>query len=274
MAIHTVTGGGGIGLSVSEHGNPDGRPILFIHGWSQSALCWAKQYEAADLSQFRLVGFDLRGHGMSDRPSEPEDYSTGDGWADDVAAVIAERGLERAILVGWSYGGMVACDYLRKYGTERVGGVNFVGAAIVLGQSAFGTKIGPGFFEHAPGACTPDLGENIRAIRSFLHGLSFEPLAAEDFETVLAFNMVVPSWVRGAMIQRDVDFAPVLRNLDLPVLVSHGREDKAVLPAMAEYALESCARATASWYEGAGHIPFLEQPERFNRELAAFARGV
>ena len=53
------------------------------------------------------------------------------------------------------------------------------------------------------------------------------------------------------------------------VLVTHGRADTVVLPAMAEHILATCPTAEASWYDGVGHAPHLEEPERFNRELAA-----
>src|SRR4029077_9228056 len=52
---HTVTGGGGLRLHVREWGRASGPPILFIHGWSQNHLCWAKQYESDLADQFRLV---------------------------------------------------------------------------------------------------------------------------------------------------------------------------------------------------------------------------
>jgi non-heme chloroperoxidase len=66
----------------------------------------------------------------------------------------------------------------------------------------------------------------------------------------------------------------VLRALRVPLLVSHGRADTVVLPAMAEHVLATCPVAEASWYEGVGHTPHLEQPDRFNRELAALTRRV
>jgi pimeloyl-ACP methyl ester carboxylesterase len=58
----------------------------------------------------------------------------------------------------------------------------------------------------------------------------------------------------------------------VPLLVSHGRADSVVLPAMAEHVLETCPTAEASWYDAAAHVPHLEEPERFNRELAELAR--
>ena len=90
--VHTVTGGGGLRLHVREWGDPAGPPILFIHGWSQNHLCWAPQYESALADEFRLIAFDLRGHGMSEAPLEPEHYTDGELWADDVAAIIDHLG--------------------------------------------------------------------------------------------------------------------------------------------------------------------------------------
>ena len=60
----------------------------------------------------------------------------------------------------------------------------------------------------------------------------------------------------------------------MPVLVSQGRADTVVLPAMAEHVLATCPVAEASWYDGVGHTTFLEDPDRFNRELAALVRRV
>ena len=78
--IHTVRGGGGLRLHVREWGRPDGPPILFIHGLSQNHLCWARQYQSALADEFRLVAYDLRGHGMSEAPLEPEHYADGRLW--------------------------------------------------------------------------------------------------------------------------------------------------------------------------------------------------
>jgi non-heme chloroperoxidase len=58
----------------------------------------------------------------------------------------------------------------------------------------------------------------------------------------------------------------------VPLLVTQGRSDTVVLPAMAEHILATCPDAEASWYDGVGHVPHLEEPGRFNRELAALAR--
>ena len=272
--IHTLMGGGGVRLHVREWGNPDGTPILFIHGWSQNHLCWAKQYESALTDTFRLVAYDLRGHGMSEAPAEPEHYTDGKLWADDVVAIMDELGLDRPVLVGWSYGAFVICDYVRAHGTDRIAGIEFVEGAVKLGEAAFGTLIGPGFLDHFAHATADDLPTNIWAMRAFLRACVTKPMPAEEYETALCWNIVVPAHVRAALAARVIDCDDVLRTLDVPLLVTHGRADSVVLPAMAEHVLATCPTAEASWYDGVGHVPFLEEPERFNRELAALTQRV
>jgi non-heme chloroperoxidase len=274
MQVHTVTGGGGVRLHVREWGNADGPPILFIHGWSQNHLCWDKQYESALRDEFRLVAFDLRGHGMSEAPPGPEHYTDDRGWADDLAAIIDRLGLERAVLVGWSYGAFVICDYIRAYGQDRVAAINFVEGVVKLGEAAFGTLIGPGFLDHFADATADDLPTNIRGMRGFVRACLAKPVAAEDFETALCWNMAVAPRVRASLGAREIDDDDVLRGLGVPLLVTQGRSDTVVLPAMAEHILATCPAAEASWYDGVGHVPHLEEPGRFNRELAALARRV
>jgi non-heme chloroperoxidase len=274
MQIHTVTGGGGVRLHVREWGRADGAPIVFIHGWSQNHLCWERQYESALRDEFRLVAYDLRGHGMSEAPAGPGPYTDGGLWADDLAAIIDQLGLERAVLAGWSYGGFVICDYLRAYGQDRVAAVNFVEGAVKLAEAAFGTLIGPGFLDHFVDLTADDLPANIRGLRAFLRACLAKPIAAEDFETALCWNMAVAPRVRAGLAAREIDGDDVLCGLAVPVLVTQGRSDPVVLPAMAEHILATCPAAEASWYDGVGHVPHLEAPGRFNRELAALTRRV
>ena len=272
MRTHTVAGGGGLRLHVREWGRADGPPILFIHGWSQNHLCWDKQYESALRDEFRLVAYDLRGHGMSEAPPGPGPYTDAALWADDLAAIIEELSLDRPVLVGWSYGAFVICDYLRAYGQARVAAVNFVEGAVKLGEAAFGTFIGPGFLDHFADATADDLPANIRGMRAFLRACLAKPVPADDFETALCWNMVVAPQIRASLAAREIDGDDVLRALDVPVLVTHGRADTVVLPAMAEHVLATCPAAEASWYDGVGHAPHLEEPGRFNRELAELTR--
>jgi non-heme chloroperoxidase len=272
--IHTVGGGGGLRLHVREWGREDGPPVLFIHGLSQNHLCWAKQYGSVLAREFRLVAYDLRGHGMSQAPLEPEHYTDGELWADDVAAIIEQLRLDRPVLVGWSYGGFVICDYLRAHGQDRIGAVDFVAGGVKLGPAAFGTLIGPGFLDHFADVTADDLPTNIRGMRGLVKGWPATPYPAEEVETLLCSGMTVPARIRANLGAREIDGDDVLRTLQVPLLVTQGRADTVVLPAMAEHVLATCPTAEPSWYEGVGHTPHLEQPERFNHELAALTRRV
>lgn len=269
---HTLRGGGGLHLHVREWGRADGAPIVFVHGLSQSHLCWDKQFESPLREEFRLIAFDLRGHGMSDAPLEAEQYTDGRLWADDLAAIIDELQLERPVLIGWSYGSFVICDYVRVYGQQRIGAIGFVAGAVKLGEAAFGTLIGPGFLDHFADVTADDLAANIRGMRGLVREFAATRLAADDVETLLAAAMVVPARIRANLGARALDCDDVLQRLEVPLLVSHGRQDHVVLPAMAEHVLRTCPTAEASWYDNAAHVPHLEQPERFNRELAELAR--
>jgi non-heme chloroperoxidase len=273
MKTHTVPGGGGLRLHVREWGNPDGPPIVFIHGWSQSHLCWHKQVESPLRDEFRLVAFDLRGHGMSEAPLQSQHYTHAGLWAHDLAAVIDELRLERPMLVGWSYGAFVICDYVRAYGQDQISGINLVAGAVKLGEASFGTLIGPGFLDHFAGATADDLPTNIDAIRGLISVLSARPLPVADTETLLAASMAVPARIRASLAAREIDDDDVLRGLGVPVLVSHGRADTIVLPAMADHILATCPTAQASWYQNTAHVPHLEHSERFNCELAKLARS-
>jgi non-heme chloroperoxidase len=269
---HTVRGGGGLRLHVREWGRADGPPILFTHGWSHSHLCWAKQYGSALADEFRLVAYDLRGHGMSEAPPEPEHYTDGELWADDVAAIIDQLGLDRVVLVGWSYGGFIICDYVRAYGEDRIAAIAFVGGAVKMGARALVTLIGPGFIHHVPGATANDLPNNIRAIRDLVRTMPATPYPPDEAEDMLCSNMAVPARIRDNLVARVIDGDDVLGALRKPLLVAHGRADTIVLPTMAEHVLATCPVAEPSWYDDVGHTPHLERPERFNRELAALTR--
>ena len=272
VVTRSILGGGGVTLHAREWGNPSGPALLFIHGWSQSDLCWRHQVRGDLAETFRIVTFDLRGHGLSEKPAGPEHYADGQLWADDVASVIDQAGLEQPVLVAWSYGGYIVADYLQAYGDTRIGGINLVGAAVILRPPAF-EHIGLGLLENVQEMCVPDLSANIAATQRFLRACTSRPFGQDEMAAALAWNMVVPSTVRSALLSRELDASDILASVSVPVLVTHGQEDAIVLPSMAEHTLTVCPAATASWYDGVGHMPFWEAPDRFAHELAGLTRG-
>lgn len=171
---------------------PSGQPILLIHGFSQCYLAWSKQYRSPLADEFRLVCLDNRGHGMSEKPTALEQYTQADHWAEDVHAVIRGLALRKPILAGWSYGGFIINDYLAEYGQEAVGGINYVCAGVLLGVEKAANTPGRGFTDTVPGLCSENLEDNIQALRPFLHAVFARPPSQDEFEVMVAFNMVVP----------------------------------------------------------------------------------
>jgi len=259
----------GLTISAQDWGNPNGPEILFIHGFSQSHLSWIKQVTSGDLAKaFHMVTYDLRGHGNSDKPLEPERYKTSKYWGDEVQAVMDATGLKRPVLVGWSYGGRIMADYLTIHGSAKLAGLNYVDA----GQKGDPDFFGPNL-RNLPLMASEDLAVNIAATRAFLHDcFSIQP-TQEEYETMLAFNMMVPPKVRLGLSGRPLNVDDMLRNLKLPVLVTHGAEDKNSNLIAAEYTAKMIPGAKLSIYQGVGHSPFFEAAPRFNAELAAFVRS-
>jgi non-heme chloroperoxidase len=274
IKIATVIGGGGVRLHVREWGRADAPPILFVHGWSQHHLAWRRQWESALADEFRLVAVDLRGHGMSEAPAEVEAYTDGDLWAEDIAAIIEQCGLVQPVLASWSFGGFVISDYLRIYGDSAIAGVNYVGWGVVMGNTEEELRfVGRGFHDFYQGAISEDMPTAIAAMRGFVHACLGGPIDQEDLETLIACNVMVPRFTRLALtLRKAIDFTPVIAALDIPILATYGRRDTVALPVAGDHIVAVCRRATSSFYEAAGHAPFLEYPDRFNRELAAFAR--
>lgn len=270
MAALNVITPDGLRLAAQDWGNPQGREILFIHGFNQAHLSWQRQYtDPALIKDFRMVTFDLRGHGASDKPLERERYADDKLWADDILAVMEATGLRRPVIVTWSYGGRVMGDYLRTHGISRIAGINYVAARTVIDPATFGTGR-----QNYPNMQSEDLAANIAGTRGFVRACFARQPSEEDFEVMLAFNMVVPPKVRAHVLGRPADTADVLAKVTCPVLVTHGKEDQILLAPMGEFTATTIKGSKLSMYDGVGHCPFWEDAPRFNRELAAFVKGI
>jgi non-heme chloroperoxidase len=264
----TVKTPDGLTISAQEWGNPAGPEILFIHGFSQSHLSWMRQVEGELAKEFRIVTYDLRGHGNSDKPLDPASYRNSKAWGDEVQAVIDTAGLKRPVLVGWSYAGRVISDYVATHGAGQLAGINFVDASIKADPALAGDNL-----KNLPLMGSEDLVTNISATRTFVHGCFSRQPSADDFETMLAFNMMVPPKVRAGLSGRPLDATEMMSKLKLPVLVTHGSEDRNAKLGVAQYTASVIPGAKLSVYEGIGHSPFYEDAPRFNTELAAFVRA-
>jgi non-heme chloroperoxidase len=259
----------GLTISAQDWGNPDGPGIVFIHGFSQSSMSWIKQVTDPDLArEFHMVTYDLRGHGNSDKPLEPERYRDSKAWADELQAVMNATGLKRPVLAGWSYGGRIMADYLKTYGPGNLAGLNYVDAS----QKSDPAFAGPNL-ANLPLMASEDLATNIEATRRFVRNCFEKQPSQDEYEAILSFNMMVPPKVRAGLSGRMLELDDILKSLKLPVLVTHGDKDKNSNLITAEYTAKMIPGAKLSVYQGIGHAPFFEDTPRFNAELAAFVRS-
>ena len=268
MKHHTITGGGGVQLHVVETGNPSGRPILFIHGFSQCWLAWSRQLNSDLASRYRLVAMDMRGHGSSEKPRDG--YADSKLWADDVDAVIQALGLDHPVVCGWSYGPLVILDYVRHYGEDAIGGMNFVGGVTKLGSDEATSVLTPEFLGLVPGFFAEDAEESTQSLRSLVRMCLAEEPSPEDLDLMLGYNLSVPAYVRRGLFSRSFDNDDLLPMIRKPVLIVHGAQDAVVKPAVVEQHKAGLTRAHVEMMPNAGHAAFWDDAPAFNEHLRAF----
>lgn len=272
MKDHRVTGGGGTQLHVVETGNSQGRPLLFIHGFSQCWLAWSRQINSSLSESNRIAAMDLRGHGLSDKPRDA--YGDSKLWADDVNAVIQSLNLDHPVLCGWSYGSLVMLDYVRHYGDDNLGGLNFVGGVSKLGSDQAMSLITPEFLSLAPGFFSNDVEESVRSLASLLRLCLTEEPTTEELYLLLGYNLSVPPYVRQALFSRSFDNDDLLPTIRRPVLITHGANDGIVKPEVVDQHRAGMPHAQIHMMENTGHAPFWDDAAGFNRRLQSFLEGI
>jgi non-heme chloroperoxidase len=272
IKTHKLTGGGGIQLHLVETGNEKGRPILFIHGASQCWLQWNRQLNSELAQKHRLVALDMRGHGLSDKPHDA--YSDSKLWADDINAVIHALNLDHPVLSGWSYGPLVFLDYIRHYGEDQLGGLQFVGAVTKLGGEEAMSVLTPEFLSLVPKFFSADTETSVRSLKSLLR-LCFnsEPSLSELY-LMLGYNVSVPPHVRQALFSRSFSNDDLLQKIRKPVLITHGVADAIVKPAVVDQHKAAMPHAQVQSMANTGHAAFWDDATGFNRHLHAFCESL
>ena len=257
-------------LAVQEFGDTNGHPVVFIHGFSQSYWCWKKQFHDPRLNQFRMIAFDLRGHGRSGKPLERESYLDSRVWASDLQSIIRSLELVKPVLISWSYSGLIVCDYLRHNNDTAIAGINFVGARTKIGTTEAKKMSGSLFLDLAPGFCSENSEVRLNAVHKFLLNLTNCNIPEPDIYEMLGYNLSVPSQTCRALLERTADNDLVITQLKIPTLITHGSDDTSVLLTMAHHNHSLIKKSTLSIYKKIGHAPFYEDPDRFNSELGEF----
>ncbi|HEX6183460.1 MAG TPA: alpha/beta hydrolase [Pyrinomonadaceae bacterium] len=272
MKSHIIKGGGGVRLHVVETGNPEGRPILFVHGFSQCWLAWGRQMRSDLAEGYRLVALDMRGHGLSDKPRDGYDDSR--AWADDINAAVQELRLDQPVLCGWSYGPLVILDYIRHYGEDGVGGIHFVDGITKLGSDEALSVLTPEFLGLVPGFFSTDVDESVRSLETLLRMCFAREPSAEDLYLMLGYNVSVPPYVRQGLFSRSFDNDDLLPRISKPVLITHGAGDAIVKPTAVEQHRAGLAHAQIQLVADAGHAPFRDDAPAFNRRLREFCESL
>jgi non-heme chloroperoxidase len=268
MKTHRIAGGGGVQLHVVETGNPQGRPIVFIHGASQCCLQWSRQLNSSLAGDHRLLALDMRGHGLSEKP--PNAYNDSKLWADDVNAVIQGLNLDHPVLSGWSYGPLVFLDYLRHYGEDRLGGLQFVGAVTKLGSDEALSVLTPEFLSVVPQFLSTEAETTVRGLEGLLRLCFAQEPSVSELYLMLGYNVSVPPYVRQGLFSRSFSNDDLLPKIRKPVLITHGAADAIVRPAAVEQHKAAMPHAQVQLMAKTGHAAFWDDAPGFNERLRAF----
>lgn len=254
----------GVRLRLCDRGRGE-RPFVLVHGWKQSHRLW--DLTIARLAErHRVVAFDLRGMGESDKPNSRYDF---DELADDLAFVLAALDLHDVTLVGWSMGCTVSLQHLEG-GGPRVGRLVLVNGPVRLTRA-----------DDFPHGLTPARLEGyledmtrywpLRE-RAFLADSLLEA-RREHVDWLLRIALQTPLDVALRLVraQAELDHREVVARLGVPVLALYGRHDPYYPTALADWIVECAPRAQQVIFERSAHcIPF-EEPDAFCAALEDFA---
>jgi pimeloyl-ACP methyl ester carboxylesterase len=243
----------------------EGEPIICIHGVLGSHKQWKYLMAAlAGSGRYQVYAFDLRGYGNSDKPS--------DGYAlpvfvEDLRAAMDALGISRATLVGFSLGLIIVTSFAVKY-PERTRRLVLVGNAAHVPRTP---RISIGaFFSPLLFALKRFTGQWI--VKNFFTNINEKTKA--DFDAVVEDVMRTPLWpqVRSLKAGMAVDLREEVKRMELPVLGIFATGDRLVYLDQAEAMRECIKTGRVEIVENSGHMPMLEQPEKFNKVVLDFLK--
>jgi len=239
----------GVKIYYETHG--EGPALLLSHGYLASAQMWRGQVDAFS-KNYKLVLWDMRGHGRSDYPEDQAQYSE-DATVDDMAAILDAIGAQSAIVGGLSLGGYMSLAFQRKY-SERTRALLIV-------------DTGPGYKNDDARAQW-----NERAVKTAerfeREGVS-QSGGAETREALHRNAIGLALAGRGMLTQRNARVIESLPNIKVPSLIVVGANDMPFLKA-ADYMSAKIPNAQKVVISGAGHAANIDQPAVFNDAILNF----
>jgi non-heme chloroperoxidase len=255
----------------------EGQPVVFSHGWPLSADAFEDQMFFLSSRGFRCIAHDRRGHGRSSQPWRGNDMDT---YADDLAELVAQLDLKKAIHVGHSTGGGEVARYIGRHGTERV-------AKAVLISSITPVMLKS---QRNPGGTPIEVFDELRSKAQSNRAQLWRDLSLPFF----GFNRpgaktseAVRDWFgqQGMMASLPAcyfcieafsrtDLTDDLKRFDVPTLIIHGDDDQIVPYAnAAPLAAKLVRNAQLRTYRGAPHGLCTTRKDQVNEELLGFLRA-
>jgi pimeloyl-ACP methyl ester carboxylesterase len=247
-----------------------GRPVVFLPGWTMSTTFFRHQLPFF-AQHHHAIALDYRGNGRSSPTVVGHTLAT---YARDLRAFLVARDLREAVLVGWSMGAFVAWDYVRQFGSDRLAGLVNIDQPPVESRR----PDWPYRSELLKGCVHLGLiqEDHPAAARQLIPRMFKEPPTAEDEAWMLAEMLRVAPPVAGVTLIADLayDARPLLPQVALPTLLCWGRHSPFTPLPTGEYIAQAQPNARLVVFEESGHCPFLEEPARFNAEVATFIAGL
>ena len=251
-----------------------GRPVILIHGWPLSKEMWEYQVGPLVEAGHRVIKYDRRGFGHSEKPWSGYDY---DALASDLNAIMEELDLTDAVLVGFSMGGGEVVRYLSRYGSSRVAKIVLVAAVTpFLGKTENNPDgVDPSIFAEMLTQIKEDRIAFLDSFGKKFFGVSLinHPVSAPllDYYRMLASVASPRATEQCAIAFAQTDFRQDVQAVSVPTLIIHGDDDQTV-------PIEASGNRTASMipaaqylvYEGAPHGLFYTHKERLNQDLLQF----